>query len=87
MSLVTRSTVVAVVFSLVPVSCAWACSQMLVDAKKAGLPARNCQYCHTKAIPALNDRGKFLMADKQARNLKAVNIDKLKDFPGGKEQQ
>jgi len=87
MSVVTRSTVVAVVVALAPVCGVWAFSQMLADAKKAGMPARNCQYCHTTAMPALNDRGKFLLADKQARNLKIVDIDKLKDFPGGQEQQ
>jgi hypothetical protein len=28
----------------------------------------------------LNDRGKFLLTDKQARNLKAVDVQKLKEF-------
>ena len=87
MNLATRTAVVAVITSFVRVSGVWACSQMLAEAKKAGMPAKSCQYCHTKAVPALNDRGKFLLEDKQARNLKAVDIDKLKDFPGGKEQQ
>ena len=44
----------------------------LSEAKKAGFPAKNCQYCHTVALPKketfkpdtdLNDRGKFLLAD------------------------
>jgi hypothetical protein len=35
----------------------------------------------------LNDRGKFLMTDMQTRSLKKVDIQKLKDFPGGKEQK
>jgi hypothetical protein len=59
------------------------------------MPAKNCQYCHMEAMPkkdsfkpeALNDRGRFLMADKDTRKLKAVDIQKLKDFPGGKEQK
>ena len=95
MRLVLRFTTAALLFSLVPVSGAWATSQMLADAKKAGMPAKNCQYCHMEAMPkkdsfkpeALNDRGKFLMADKDTRKLKAVDIQKLKDFPGGKEQK
>ncbi len=95
MHVVTRATVAAVAFFLVPVSGAWATSQMLADAKKAGMPAKNCQYCHSQAMPKketfkpddLNDRGKFLMTDMQTRNLKKIDIDKLKDFPGGKEQK
>src|SRR5215813_9783777 len=74
---------------------ALATSKMLSDAKKAGMPAKNCQYCHTQAMPKkesfkpddLNDRGKFLMTDMQTRNLKKIDIQKLNDFPGGKEQK
>jgi len=95
MHVVTRSAVAAVLLSFVPVSAAWATSQMLADAKKAGMPAKNCQYCHTEAMPKkdsfkpdkLNDRGKFLFNDMQTRSLKAVDIQKLNDFPGGKEQK
>ena len=95
MRIVSRTSVAVVLLSLVPVSGAWATSQMLSEAKKAGMPAKNCQYCHTEAMPkkesfkpeALNDRGKFLMTDMQTRSLKAVDIQKLKDFPGGKEQK
>ena len=95
MRVAIRATVAAVVLSLVPLSGAGATSQMLADAKKAGMPAKNCQYCHTQAMPKkesfkpdeLNDRGKFLMTDMQTRNLKKVDLDKLKDFPGGKEQK
>ena len=34
-----------------------------------------------------NDRGKFLLTDMQTRNLKKIDIQKLNDFPGGKEQK
>ena len=69
-----------------------ATSQMLAEAKKAGIPAKNCQYCHTEALPkkdtfkpeSLNDRGKFLMTDMQKRNLKAPDVSKLKEFTGDK---
>jgi len=67
---------------------AFATPPMLAAAKKAGLPATNCQYCHTEAVPkkdtfkpeALNERGKFLMSDMKQRNLKAVDVEKLKEF-------
>ena len=69
--------------------------EMLMDAIKAGLPAKNCQYCHTEATPvketfkpdALNDRGKFVRTDMQARKLKAADMQKLKEFPGGTQQK
>ena len=78
--------------SVLPAS---ATPQLLTESKKAGMPAKNCQYCHTSAMPKketfkpddLNDRGKFLMTDMQTRSLKKVDIQKLKDFPGGKEQK
>jgi hypothetical protein len=61
---------------------------ILAAAVKAGIPAKDCQYCHTDANPkketykpeTLNDRGKFLLTDKQARNLKAVDVEKLKEL-------
>lgn len=95
MSFVRRTMVAAVLLSLVPVSSAWANPQMLSDAKKAGLPAKNCQYCHTQAMPKketfkpddLNERGKFLLNDMETRKLKAADIQKLNEFPGGKEQK
>ena len=54
--------------------------QLFTEAKKAGLPAKNCQYCHTVATPKketykpeqLNDRGKWLVAEKD--NQKATDI-------------
>ena len=95
MGVAIRATIVAIVLSLVPCSGVWASSQMLSDAKKAGMPAKNCQYCHTQAMPKketfkpddLNDRGKFLLNDMQTRGLNAPDMKKLDDFPGGKEQK
>jgi len=77
------------------VGLAEATPQMFTDAKKAGMPAKNCQYCHSEALPkketfkpeTLNERGKWLYDDQQARKLKAPDLEKLKDFPGGKEQK
>jgi hypothetical protein len=61
---------------------------ILAEAKKAGLPATNCQYCHTEAMPkkdtfkpdALNDRGKFLMSDMQKRNATTPDLKALKEY-------
>jgi len=66
----------------------FATPNMIAAAKKAGMPATNCQYCHTTAAPKkdswkpeeLNDRGKFLLDDMKARNLKAPDAAKLKDY-------
>jgi hypothetical protein len=66
--------------------------QMLTQAKAAGLPAQNCQYCHTVAMPKkdtfkpddLNDRGKWLMTEKDKQKAKDVKADWLKNYPGAK---
>jgi len=89
MKLLTGMTAVVVV--LTGIGVASATPKMLADAKKAGVPATNCQYCHTEAAPKketykaenLNDRGKFLLKDKETRNLKAVDVGKLKEMTGG----
>ena len=68
---------------------------LVSKAKSAGMPVKNCQYCHTDALPKkenfkpenLNDRGKWLLDDMKARNLKEPDVTKLKDYPGGKEQK
>jgi hypothetical protein len=91
----TRFTAGAFVAALAGVGAALATPQMLTEAKKAGMPAANCQYCHTEALPkketfkpeTLNDRGKFLLTDKQKRNLKSPDLEKLKEFPAAKEQK
>ena len=63
---------------------------MIKQAKDAGLPAQNCQYCHTDKTPkkdtfkpdALNERGKWLHAEKEKRNAKASNAAWLKEYTG-----
>jgi hypothetical protein len=72
----------------VAVGAAFATPQMVSEAKKLGMPANNCQYCHTEALPkkdtfkpeSLNERGKFLIADMKQRNLKAPDLSTLKDY-------
>lgn len=95
MRLALSMLMVPVVSVGVWVNMAGATPQMLSEAKKAGMPAKNCQYCHTEAMPkkdtfkpeSLNARGKFLLTDMQERKLKAPDPGKLKDFPGGTEQK
>jgi hypothetical protein len=90
-----RCTAIVVVWLGLTGGVALASPQMLADTKKVGMPAKNCQYCHVEALPrkdtfkpeTLNDRGKFLLADKDQRKLNAVDLQKLKDFPGGPEQK
>ena len=74
---------------------ALASPDMVAKVKQAGYPAQNCQYCHVSALPKkdtfkpedLNDRGKWLIAEKAKQNAGAVNLDWLKNYPGGKEQK
>ena len=66
--------------------------QMVAKAKEQGLPVKNCQYCHVSAVPKkdtfkpddLNERGKWLAAEKDKQKAKSVNVDWLKNYPGGK---
>lgn len=68
---------------------------MLVKAKEKGYPAQNCQYCHVSKLPKketftaqdLNERGKWMVADKDKQKAKAADVESLKSFPGGKEQK
>ena len=63
---------------------------MIKQAKDAGLPAQSCQYCHTTAVPKkdtfkpeeLNDRGKWLLTEKQKRNAAKSNAAWLKEYTG-----
>ena len=67
--------------------------QMVKQAKDAGLPAQNCQYCHTDKMPKkdtfkpdeLNERGKWLHAEAQKRNAKTSDGGWLKEYPGKKD--
>jgi len=67
----------------------------LKQVKDLGLPARNCQYCHTAALPKketfgpeeLNARGRWLLNQKRERGGKAVNLELLKQYPDGPEQK
>lgn len=54
-------------------------------AKEAGFPATNCQYCHVDKLPKkesheMNDRGKWLVAQKETKKAKEVDVSWLKDY-------
>ena len=59
------------------------------QAKAAGVDVKNCQACHTAALPKkdshdLNDTGKWLVAEKEKRGAAKVDGAWLKDYPGKK---
>jgi len=59
------------------------------QAKAAGVDAKNCQYCHVAALPKKdshepNERGKWLIAEKEKRHATAIDGAWLKDYPGDK---
>jgi len=70
---------------------ATATPQMIKQAKDAGFPAQNCQYCHVPAVPKkegfkpqddLNERGKWLLSEKEKQKAKEVKAEWLKNYPG-----
>ena len=53
--------------------------------KEAGFPAANCLYCHNEKLPMKgkvthNERGAFLVKQKEAKKAKEVDVAWLKDF-------
>jgi cytochrome c553 len=64
---------------------AWATIDMQKKAKEAGFEAANCLYCHGEKLPkkgasTFNDRGKWLMAEKDKRKAKDVDVSWLKEY-------
>ncbi len=58
-------------------------------AKELGFDATNCMYCHNEKLPkkgavSHNERGKWLLAEKDKRKAKEVDPAWLKDYPGDK---
>jgi hypothetical protein len=59
------------------------------QAKDAGIPATNCLYCHGEKLPKKdavthNDRGNWLIKEKEKRKAAEVDGAWLKDYPGDK---
>jgi hypothetical protein len=70
---------------LVGAGTASATLEMQKKAKAAGFEARNCLYCHGEKLPKKgatthNERGKFLIAEKEKRGVKEVDVNWLKDY-------
>jgi hypothetical protein len=69
--------------------------KLFVEIKKQNIPAKDCMYCHTTKAPKketfkpdeLNDRGKWLAAEKKKEGAKEVKADWAKNYPGGLEQK
>ena len=64
---------------------AWATMDMQKKAKAAGFPAANCQYCHNEKLPKKgaatnNARGQWLVAEKEKRQAKEIDLAWLKDY-------
>ena len=58
---------------------------MQKKAKEAGFPATGCLYCHTEKLPkkgtaAQNERGLWLLSEKDKRKAKEVDVQWLKDY-------
>jgi hypothetical protein len=83
-----RRTVLALaaaLVSLIWVATSYATIEMQKKAKAAGVDAPNCMACHTeklpkKGTPSLNDKGKWLVAEKDKRKAKEVDPTWLKEY-------
>ena len=69
---------------------AGASPEMLAKAAEKRLPAKNCQYCHVSAVPTkdrfkpedLNERGKWLLAEKDKQQAQSIDVEWLKSYAG-----
>ena len=83
--LVTAFGVLAAAAAMCGVRTAGATVPMMNQSKGAGVQANDCLYCHGEKMPkkaasTLNDRGKWLMAEKDKRKAKEVDGAWLKDY-------
>jgi hypothetical protein len=58
---------------------------MQKKAKELGFAATGCTYCHVEKLPkkgaaACNDRGKWLIAEKERRKAAEIDVAWLKDY-------
>jgi hypothetical protein len=64
---------------------AYATLELQKKAKAAGYETANCLYCHNEKLPRKgavthNDRGKWLVAEKDKRKAKEIDVAWLKDY-------
>jgi mono/diheme cytochrome c family protein len=86
----TRTIAVAVIVlvaggGLAGARTASATVDMQKKAKAAGFEVQNCLYCHGEKLPkkgayTLNDRGSWLIAEKDKRKAKEIDVIWLKDY-------
>jgi hypothetical protein len=89
------STAAITIIAAMAAAPAGASPQLIAKAAEKGYPARSCQYCHVSAVPRkdtfkpddLNERGKWLAAEKSKQKAADIDVDWLKSYPGGKEQR
>lgn len=59
---------------------------IMKKAKEGGFPATNCLYCHNEKLPVKgkvvshNERGTFLVKQKEAKKAKEIDVAWLKEF-------
>jgi len=59
--------------------------EMQKEAKAAGFEVQGCAYCHVEKLPkkgasTYNERGKFLMAEKDKRKADKIDVQWLKEY-------
>ena len=64
---------------------AYATMPMQKKAKELGFPVTSCTYCHVEKLPkkgasTYNERGKWLIAEKDKRKAAEVDMAWLKDY-------
>jgi hypothetical protein len=79
------ATVVAIGLGAALGGPAWATMPIMKKAKDSGVAAAKCNYCHNEALPkkgasTLNDRGKWLLAEKNKRKAAEIDGAWLKDY-------
>ena len=90
-TVILRTSALVLVFWSVSLGAAVAEPLWVKNAKDLGYPAQNCLYCHSTKLPKketytpgeLNDRGRWLVQERERRRASQVDLSWLKDYPGG----
>ena len=80
-----RVSALAVLFWVAGAGLASATLPIQKKAKELGYPAQTCVYCHVEKLPKKgavthNERGQWLLAEKDKRKAKEVDASWLKDY-------
>jgi hypothetical protein len=79
------ATIVSLGVGLGLAASASATMPLMKKAKELGYPAASCKYCHEEGLPkkgaaTMNDRGKWLIAEKDKRKAQEIDVAWLKDY-------